>query len=62
MFKEGDIVRIKPEWLEQGEDPTRLYVIENVNNYTNRCYITELYPELPFPGSNLVGFEMIEKI
>lgn len=60
MFNVGDIVRIKPEWSEI--NPAKLYVVSIVNDYTERCYITELESELPFPCTELVGFEMIAKI
>lgn len=27
LYKAGDIVLIKPEWLDKGEDPKRQYII-----------------------------------
>ena len=62
MFNEKDIVRIKPEWLGENEDASKLYIVEDVNDCTERCYITELNSKLPLPSSDLVGFEMIEKV
>ena len=62
MFKAGDIVKIKPEWLDRPSDAHARYIVTNVNDVTQRCYIRCVTTNLPFPGEELVSFEMIERI
>lgn len=61
MFKLGDKVKIKPEWRGKNE-PEYIYTVTNVNDKTKRCYITTTLPGWSLPVSNLVSFEMIEKV
>lgn len=62
MFELGDIVKIKPEWRDAGDDGHGRYVVTNVNEATQRCYIKSVTSKFPFPGEELVGFDMIELV
>lgn len=60
MFKIGDKVKIKEEFLDSKEDGNKLYNIVDVNDITRRCYIELADSKLPLNPQELVGFEMIE--
>lgn len=62
MFQNGDIVKIKPEWCDRPSEACARYIVTNVNEPTQRCYIRSVTSSLPFPGEELVGFNMIERI
>ncbi len=61
MYKNGDIVRIRPEWRDHPEKPGFLYVVIDVNEVTNRCIIQALGTGMSLPPQEVVTFEMIEK-
>ena len=60
-YRIGDIVRIKPEWLDKGESADTLYIVADVNDATKRCYIEPLESPLALKPQNLVSFDMIQK-
>lgn len=62
MFKAGDIVKIKPEWLNMPSERSNRYIVTNVNEATKRCHIQCITSVLPLTPTELVGFDMIEKI
>lgn len=62
MFINGDIVKIRPEWCDRKEGTRERYIVTNVNEITKRCYIRSITSKLPFPGEELVGFDMIELV
>ena len=59
-FKNGDIVRLRPEWCTPNERK-HLYSVVNVNDYTRRCKIQCLTCDMVIKPVELVGFEMIEQ-
>ncbi len=61
-FRNGDIVKIKPEWCDSPKEVEHIHVVTNVNCATKRCNITWVNTDLPLKPSSIVGFEMIEKI
>ena len=62
MFQVGDIVRIRPEWLDHPEKPGLFYTVVNVNEVTKRCIIEALNTGLPLAPQETVSFEMIETV
>ena len=62
MYKLGDIVKIKKEWLDTPVGRSNRYIVTDVNNTTKRCYIKCVTSNLPLVPEELVSFEMIEKI
>ena len=62
MFEIGNRVRIKPEWRDRPDEHERVYTVVAVNDKTQRCFIRLSKCGLPFVPTELVSFEMIEKI
>lgn len=62
MYKLGDIVKIKKEWLDTPSGRNNRYIVTNVNTVTKRCYIKCVTSDLALVPEELVGFDMIEKI
>ena len=62
MYKLGDIVKIRKEWLNTPSERNNRYIVTNVNTVTKRCYIKCVTSNLPLVPEELVGFNMIEKI
>ena len=60
MFKIGDMVKIKPEYLDSKETKDLIYRIVDINKVTKRCYIEIADSTLPLNPQELVGFDMIE--
>lgn len=58
-FVIGDIVTIKPEWLDAGESADTEYMIVDVNYDTKRCYIEPVKCDLPLKPQNLALFDML---
>ena len=62
MFEIGDLVTIKPEFLDKKESAKLIYRVVNVNTVTKRCYIEIADCNLPLSPQELVSFDMIQKI
>lgn len=65
MFKDGDVVKIKPEWCDDEKEQYLFWLVKNANDITKRCDICLIdAPRLGHPLGfiNTVGFEMIEKV
>ena len=60
MFKIGDRVVIKEEYLDSKETKGLVFRVVDVNEATKRCYIEIADSDLPLNPQELVGFEMIE--
>lgn len=60
MFKIGDRVVIKDEYLESKETKGLVFEVVDVNEITKRCYIEIADSDLPLNPQELVGFDMIE--
>jgi len=60
-FKDGDIVRLHPDYCEM-EERQFLYMITNINDRTMRAQIGCLNSGLRIPGTETVGLEMITPI
>ena len=60
MFKPGDRVVIKDEYLESKETKGLVFRVVDVNENTKRCYIEIADSDLPLNPQELVGFDMIE--
>ena len=58
-FVIGDVVEIKPEWIDSGESAGTEYIVVDVNYETKRCYIQPVKSDLPIAPQSLVSFEMI---
>ena len=58
-FVIGDVVTIKPEWLNAGESADTEYMVVDVNYETKRCYIEPVKCDLPLKPQNLASFEML---
>jgi hypothetical protein len=58
-FKKGDLVRIRKEWKDNPND-NHTYIVDNVNEVTNRYYITAIDTGMALPPQELVTGEMIE--
>lgn len=58
-FVIGDIVTIKPEWLDSGESADAEFMVVEVNYETKRCYIEPVECDLQLKPQNLVSFEML---
>lgn len=58
-FVIGDIVTIKPEWLDVGESADTEFMVVDVNYETKRCYIEPVKCDLPLKPQNLVSFDML---
>lgn len=58
-FVIGDIVTIKPEWLDSAENAENEYLVVDVNYETKRCYIEPINSDLPIRPQELVSFDMI---
>ena len=57
-IERGDIVRIKPEWLEVGENGEQKYVV--LQDYgNNRVLIRALNTDLPLPPVNTVDISSL---
>ena len=57
-IERGDIVRIKPEWLEVGETGEQKYVV--LQDYgNNRVLIRALDTGMPFPPVNMVDINRL---
>lgn len=61
MFETGDLVTIKPEFLEKKETEGLIYKVVDVNTVTKRCYIEIADCNLPLSPQELVSFDMIQK-
>lgn len=61
MFETGDLVTIKPEFLEKKETEGLIYKVVDVNIVTKRCYIEIADCNLPLSPQELVSFDMIQK-
>lgn len=61
-FVIGDIVVIKPEWIESKETADAEYMVVDVNYETKRCYIEPVDCDLPIKPQELVSFDMISLI
>lgn len=62
MFEIGDLVTIKPEYLDSKESADLVYKVVDVNTITKRCYIEIAESDLPLNPQELVGFDMIQKV
>ncbi len=65
IFKEGDLVRIKPEWSNSPEEQTIIFVIckNSIDTDKQRCCICPVTGEsakLPLVPRERVGLNMIE--
>lgn len=58
-FVIGDIVAIKPEWIDPNEALTTNYLVVDVSYETKRCYIEPVECDLPIKPQELVSFDMI---
>lgn len=63
-FKEGDLVKIKPEWCDCVEETYNIYVIckDSMNEVTKRCLIrpvTGKSSKLCIVPTQLVGLNML---
>lgn len=61
MFEIGDLVTIKPEFLDKEESAELVYRVVDVNTITKRCYIEIADSNLPLNPQELVSFDMIQK-
>ena len=61
MFEIGDLVTIKPEFLDKKESTELVYRVVDVNTITKRCYIEIADCNLPLSPQELVSFDMIQK-
>lgn len=61
MFETGDLVTIKPEFLDKKESAELVYRVVDVNTITKRCYIEIANSDLPLNPQELVSFDMIQK-
>lgn len=61
-FVIGDIVTIKPEWMDAGESTGAEFIVIDVNYETKRCYIQPVKSALAIAPQSLVSFEMITLI
>ena len=57
-IERGDIVRIKPEWLDAGENAELKYVVLQ-DNGNNRVLIRALDTGLPLPPVNMVDINSL---
>ena len=62
MFKIGDKVTIKDEYLDSKETKGLVFNVVNVNENTKRCYIEIANSNLPLNPQELVEFDMIELV
>ena len=62
MYKLNDIVKIRKEWQDDTSEEFDIYIITNVNESTERCYIQLINGNLNLPPTSLVSWDMIEKI
>lgn len=60
-FKEGDVVRLKPEFCSEGERRF-IFAIRNINDRTMRLIISCLNSTLSLGSSEVVGVEMVSKV
>lgn len=60
-FKKGDIVKFNWNWCSEGERKY-IFVVMEVNDYTERCIIRCLNSALTLGSSECVSFEMIQLI
>lgn len=64
QFKDGDIVKIKPEWTNSEEEKFTLYVItiDSIDEQTGRCNIRPITGDsskLPIVPTERVALEML---
>lgn len=61
MFEIGDVVKVKKEWLNPGEDPDCLYIVTyyNPDGHTN---ITTKSDLMVFPVTETVHQDMVYKV
>lgn len=59
--KEGEIVYIKNEWLNDGEEPGKRYVVMNVNEVSRRCQIQIIDTDMVIHPISLVHWSMITR-
>lgn len=62
MFKNGDLVKIAAAWLNNEKEAECVYKVVNVNEVTKRCSIELLTTTMHLHPTEIVSFEMIEKI
>lgn len=60
-FWDGDIVRLRKEYCEPGEEKY-IYRVTDINENTRRCLIICENSGMPIPCSECVGLETIEEI
>ena len=60
-FKEGDVVRLKPEFSSEGER-RYIFTVRNINDRTMRLIISCLNSGLSLGSSEAVGVEMVSKV
>jgi len=60
MFKQFNLVTIKPEWLEQGESPDEVYMVVGEESEFGSVKITPIDSPLPYPPINTVKAQSLQ--
>jgi hypothetical protein len=60
MFKQFNLVTIKPEWLEKGESPDHVYLVVGEQSDHGSVKITPVETSLPYPPINTVKAECLQ--
>lgn len=60
-LKNGDIVRIRPEYRTK-EEAQYTFVVSDINENTERCSITCINSGMTIPSKEIVGIEMVKTI
>lgn len=60
-FWDGDIVRLRKNYREPGEEKY-IYRVTDINENTGRCLITCENSGMPVPCSECVGIEMVDSV
>ena len=58
-IKKGDIVRIKPEWQDPGDDKYTFVAIEDQQGDTVRIGCVDVWPDFPLIPNQLVRVSML---
>jgi len=61
MIKNGDVVRLKPEFCTETER-NYIYAVVNINEKTGRCDISCLNSGLALPPTETVMIEMVDLV
>jgi len=60
MFKQFNLVTIKPEWLEKGESPDDVYLVVGEQSDHGSVKITPVECALRYPPINTVKAECLQ--